>query len=36
MLYSFGSRELCQPEPQVDGNPDTESNLSSSRRAEPY
>jgi hypothetical protein len=36
MLSSFGSRELCQPNPQVDGKPDTESNLSSSRRAEPY
>jgi hypothetical protein len=36
MLYSFGSRELCQPNPRVDGKPDTESYLCSSRRAEPY
>jgi hypothetical protein len=36
MLSSFGSRELCQPNSQVDGKPDTESNLNSSRRAEPY
>jgi hypothetical protein len=28
MLYSFGSRELCQPSRQVDGKPDAESNLS--------